>query len=100
MRFFTKDTRSAVEAKAAAQWIAFAPMVFQATKALRDLGILEAVERAGGHGLTLEEIIAQLRLPPYGVRVLVEAGLGIGLLIVNDGRYTTTQQHNSCCTTP
>ena len=91
MSFFTKDTRSAVEAKAAAQWIAFAPMVFQATKALRDLGILEAVERAGAHGLALEEITAQVKLPPYGVRVLVEAGLGIGLLIVNEQRYTTTR---------
>jgi len=91
MTFFTKDTRSAVEAKAAAQWIAFAPMVFQATKALRDLGILEAVERAGGRGLTLEEITTQVKLPAYGVRVLVEAGLGIGLVIVNDGRYTLTR---------
>ncbi len=91
MSFFTKDTRSAVEAKAAAQWIAFAPMVFQATKALRDLGILEAVEQAGEHGLTLDEVTAHLKLPPYGVRVLVEAGLGIGLLIVNDGRYCTTR---------
>ncbi len=32
-----------------------------------------------------------VKLPPYGVRVLLEAGLGIGLLIVNDGRYTTTR---------
>jgi hypothetical protein len=91
MSIFTKDTRTAVEAKAAAQWIAFAPMVFQATKALRDLGILEAVERAGAGGLALEEITTQVKLPPYGVRVLVEAGLGIGLLIVNDERYTTTR---------
>jgi hypothetical protein len=91
MSFFTRDTRSAAEAKAAAQWIAFAPMVFQATKALRDLGILEAVERAGAHGLTLEEVTAQVKLPPYGVRVLMEAGLGIGLLLLNDQRYTTTR---------
>jgi hypothetical protein len=91
MTFFARDTRSAVEAKEAAQWIAFAPMVFQATKALRDLGILDALERAGAEGMTLEALTAEVKLPPYGVRVLVEAGLGIGLIIVNDGRYAITR---------
>lgn len=91
MNFFSKDTRSALEAIDMAQWIAFAPVVFQASLALRDLGILERVAESKSAGLTLEEIEARTNLPHYGVRVLVEAGLGIGLLLRNDGKYTITK---------
>ncbi len=91
MDFFSKDTRSALEAIDLAQWIAFAPVVFQASLALRDLGILEKVAESKSKGLTLEEIESKTKLPHYGVRVLVEAGLGIGLLLRNDGKYTITK---------
>ena len=91
MEFFEKDARSVVEAKAAAQWIAFAPMVFQATRSLRNLGILEAIDDAGDQGLTLGEVVAKVKLPEYGVRVLLEAGLGIGLVILNGERYRVTR---------
>jgi hypothetical protein len=79
------------ESKEAAQQIAFGPMVFQATKALRDLGILHVLEDAPAPGLTLEEIVERVHLSPYGVRVLVEAGLGIGLIITNNERYALTR---------
>ena len=91
MNFFTKDTKSAFEAITAAQFIAFAPIVFQATKSLRDLGILTMVEESSIHGVTLEEIHTKLKLSEYGVRVLLEAGLGIGLVIKNDDKYTITK---------
>jgi hypothetical protein len=91
MNFFTKDTKSAFEAITAAQMIAFAPIVFQATKSLRDLGILAKVEESGINGITLEEIYPALNLSEYGARVLLEAGLGIGLLIKNDHKYTITK---------
>ena len=90
MTFFTKDNKSAFDAITAAQFIAFAPIVFQATKSMRDLGILEMVEGAGINGITLEEIYTKLNLSEYGVRVLLEAGLGIGLIIKNDNLYTIT----------
>lgn len=91
MNFFEKDTKTAMEAIKSAQWIAFAPIVFQASLALRDLGILEAVEAAKTEGLTLDQIVKKTNLPEYGVRVLVEAGLGIGLLTVNKGVYHLTK---------
>lgn len=75
MNFFTKDTKSAFEAITNAQFIAFAPIVFQATKSLRDLGILAMVEDSGINGVTLEEVYTKLKLSEYGARVLLEAGL-------------------------
>ena len=91
MDFFSKDNRSALEAIDLAQWIAFAPIVFQASLALRDLGILEHVAESKSAGLTIEDIEVKTNLPHYGVRVLVEAGLGIGLLVRNEGKYTITK---------
>ncbi|SFX92736.1 O-methyltransferase [Cytophaga hutchinsonii ATCC 33406] len=91
MRFYQEEKHSAVDAKFEAQKIAFAPFVFQASMALRDLGILKIIEDSGTAGITQEEIVAKLTLSNYGVRVLVEAGLGMGLLIINDGKYTITR---------
>ncbi len=91
MEFFTKDNKRALEAIDLAQWIAFAPIVFQASLALRDLGILEQVSKSKMEGLSLEEIEAKTNLPHYGTRVLVEAGLGIGLLLRNNDKYTITK---------
>lgn len=91
MDFFAKDTKNALEAKEYAQWIAFAPMVFQATRALRSTGILQHIEDHWRSGITLEELTHKTGLSNYGVRVLVEAGLGIGLILLNDGKYTLTR---------
>jgi ubiquinone/menaquinone biosynthesis C-methylase UbiE len=91
MRFYQEEKLAAVDAKFEAQKIAFAPFVFQASIALRDLGILQVIEDAGNVGISQEDIVAQLTLSNYGVRVLVEAGLGMGLLIFNDGKYSITR---------
>ena len=90
MDFFETDKLSALEAKEKAQWLAFAPVVFQSTRVLRDSGILKEVE-SSVQGLTLEEITQKINLPAYGVRVLVEAALGIGLLTFRDERYFATK---------
>jgi ubiquinone/menaquinone biosynthesis C-methylase UbiE len=90
MNFFEKEKLSALQAKEEAQWITFAPFVFQATRVLRDSGILTLIE-SNRQGMTLDEVIAEIKLPPYGVRVLVEAALGIGLLVLTDGRYKITK---------
>jgi ubiquinone/menaquinone biosynthesis C-methylase UbiE len=90
MNFFESDSSTALEAKEKAQWIAFAPVVFQATRVLRDSGILKAVEEHP-EGVTLELIQQKVSLPAYGVRVLVEAALGIGLMVIADGKYRLTK---------
>jgi ubiquinone/menaquinone biosynthesis C-methylase UbiE len=74
-----------------AQKIAFAPFVFQASLALRDLGILKIIEDAGIDGISQEDIVSKGTLSNYGVRVLAEAGLGMGLLLFNEGKYTMTR---------
>lgn len=89
--FFETDTLKALQAKEKAQWIAFGPFVFQATRALRNTGILQIAQDNLKDGITLEEISRQAKLPHYGTRVLVEAGLGIGLLICKDDRYYATK---------
>ncbi len=88
MDFFEHDKLSALEAKEKAQWIAFAPVVFQSSRVLRDSGILKAVE---SNGLSFDEIVSQVKLPMYGVRVLVEAALGIGLLTFREDKYFITK---------
>lgn len=91
MGFFKKEKKTALEAIEYAQWIAYAPVVFQATRSLRNSGILQAVANSGKKGLTLEEIVLQVNLPEYGVRVLLESGLGTGLFLENNKKYTTTK---------
>jgi ubiquinone/menaquinone biosynthesis C-methylase UbiE len=90
MNFFEKEKLSAVQAKEEAQWITFAPFVFQATRVLRDSGILSLVE-SHREGITLEDVTKQIKLPAYGIRVLIEAALGIGLLTLKDGKYKITK---------
>ncbi|MGX5819568.1 class I SAM-dependent methyltransferase [Chitinophaga lutea] len=91
MNFFTKETKTALQAKEQALWLAFAPIAFQASKALRDMGILQAVAEAGTQGITLDEILEKVSLSRYSTRVLLEAGLGLDMLLVNDKRYTLTK---------
>ena len=88
MKFFSKDKKSAFESKEAAQWIAFGPVIFQVARVLRDKGILELIEKSGSIGLTNEEIAEEVKLSNYGVRVLLESGLSLGLVLVNDKKYT------------
>lgn len=89
--FFSKDTQSAFDAKVEAQRIAFGPVVFQACRVLRHTGLLELVHRSGERGVVLAEAMAGSGLPRYGAKVLLEAGLGIGLFCLNEGRFTLTK---------
>ncbi|MBK7997976.1 MAG: methyltransferase [Verrucomicrobia bacterium] len=91
MSLFSQDNKSAFDAKAEAQRIAYAPVAFQACRVLRTEGILEAVQKSGSAGITLAEVVAKVSLPRYGVKVLMEAGLGVGLFCLNEGRYTITK---------
>jgi hypothetical protein len=91
MNFFNKDKKSAMEAKEMAQFIAFGPVVFQVARVMRDSGILTVLESSGKKGMTHAEIVEAVKLPDYGVRVLLESSLGIGLVIINDKKYSITK---------
>src|SRR5690348_15394771 len=88
--FFENDNLTALEAKEKAQWIACAPIVFQATRVLRDSGILLSIAKHQD-GLTQAEVANFVKVPRYGIRVLMEAALGMGLLTLKDGRYRITK---------
>jgi ubiquinone/menaquinone biosynthesis C-methylase UbiE len=78
---------TALEAISAAQKLAFSPIAFQASVALVRLEILDAVERAGDDGASVEEIAAKVGLDTYGVGVLLEMGASVGLVWARGDRY-------------
>ena len=41
--------------------------------------------------LTIAGVAARIGLPRYGIKVLLESGLGIGLFCLNDDRFTLTR---------
>ena len=91
-RVFDAKPRSAIASVAAAQRLAFAPIVFQAVRALRDLGILSALDAAGELGKSIEVIADELQLSQYGVRVLVESGVSAGVVEpVEDDSFCVTK---------
>lgn len=91
MVHFNKDKKSAFQAKEAAQWIAFGPVIFQVSRVLRNSGILQIIEDSGKEGMPIADIAEKVKLPLYGVRVLLESALGIGLVIVVEDQYILTR---------
>ncbi len=77
---YTKDRLSAREAQRLAQFIAFGPIVFQASRLMLKLGILEALR---DNPLTLEEVAGKAGISIYAAKVLLEASLSIGTVIVD-----------------
>ncbi len=84
---FEKDSLKAFEAIDRAQLIAFAPYVWEATRLLIKKGILAAVADARNNGITINDVTQQTNMSHYGVRILLEAGLGIGLVFRKEGKY-------------
>src|SRR5258708_40322538 len=91
MNYFASDPKTAYDAKSEAQRIAFAPIVFQACRVLRNFGILEMVQKSGDAGMSLGDVVSKAGLPRYGVKALMEAGLGIGFVRLKAGRFTLTK---------
>lgn len=85
---FDKDPLTALQAVSAAQWLAFAPLAFQATAVMRDRGVLAALAEApAGEGCSLDEVAQATGLSAYATRVLLEAGLGLHIVWRREGRY-------------
>jgi ubiquinone/menaquinone biosynthesis C-methylase UbiE len=84
------DPLSLADARLEAQKLVFGPLLFQATRLLRDLGILRAL-RSPRAGLSLDEITAQVAISRDGVLVLLEAGLAAGVVRCEGERYFLTK---------
>ncbi len=88
---YTKEQKTALEAQRLAQEIAFGPVVFQISQLMVKFGVLEALCNAP-KGLTMAEVATQTKLSDYAVKILLEASLSIGTVIVsNDDRFSITK---------
>ncbi|MDR0953532.1 MAG: methyltransferase domain-containing protein [Elusimicrobiota bacterium] len=79
-----------VDAKSLAQRIAFAPLTFQAVRAMLEFGLIKIIDDATG-GLTLQEIEAKCPQTHYTISTLLEVGLFTDIFELEDGRYKTTK---------
>jgi len=78
---------TALQAKSEAQKIAFSAISFEAAVCLLRLGILQSVSEAGDDGANASYIASKLDLSEYGVKVLLDMGLSMNLVWLNEDRY-------------
>jgi len=85
------QTMTAIEAKFEAQKLAFGPFFFQAVVAMRELGVLDAINSKRS-GLTLDVLCDELNLTSYGLSVLLEAGMAANVIEKTaEDRYKLTK---------
>ena len=89
---YTKETLSAREAQRLAEFIAWGPVVFQASRIMLKWGIFDLLRDSDG-GLTRQEICEQTGYSDYAIKCLLEASLCIGtvLLDVNTNKYSLSK---------
>lgn len=80
MEKFSKDKISAIDAKFEAQKIAFAPLTFQAIRAMLDLGVLQKISDSGDDGISAQELSRTLDISEYGIKVLCEMAVGMNVI--------------------
>ncbi|HUN19780.1 MAG: class I SAM-dependent methyltransferase [Muribaculaceae bacterium] len=79
---YTVDRMSARKAQRLAEYIAFGPVIFEASRLMVKYGILDML-RDSADGLTIDEVASQASISRYAAKVLLEASLSIGTVIVN-----------------
>ena len=82
--FFRDDDIRAIDAKTRAQEIAFAPMTFQAIRAMLELGLLQLIEDAGDKGIRATELSEKSGVSLYGVNLLCEMALGMKVIKLSE----------------
>jgi 2-polyprenyl-3-methyl-5-hydroxy-6-metoxy-1,4-benzoquinol methylase len=76
--FKNNDSASALDAQYNAQKIAFAPVVFQVARCMRDFGVLQALFDCQD-GQSVEQLCAKTKLSAYGLKVLLESSLSVDI---------------------
>ena len=89
--FQDNDKKTALEAQYEAQRIAFAPIIFQVAKSMRDLGILEILYENDKIGLTIDEIAKKATLTTYGIQTLLETSLSADIVKIEEDKYFITK---------
>ena len=82
LKQYTEETRSAKEAQRLAEFIAWGPIVFQASRLMVKFGILSLL-RESEKGLTRADICRETKLSDYAVKCLLEASLCIGTVLID-----------------
>jgi SAM-dependent methyltransferase len=88
--FFDNDKKSVLEAQYEAQKIAFAPVIFQVAKAMRDLGVLQYLYD-NKTGATLEDTVNETGLSKYALKVMLETSLSADIVKKQNGCYYITK---------
>lgn len=83
---YTKERFSAVQAQRMAQEIAFGPIVFQVSRLMLKLGILQQLSD-NREGMSLEQISQAVGLSSYATQVLLEASLTIGTVLIKEEKF-------------
>jgi len=91
MKFpFNFPNKTAQEAIYDAQKIAFSPMTFQAVRIAWKRGLLETLAQ-NSQGLTPKEVAEKVEMRLYGIRVILESCLSIGVVSFKDEKYCITK---------
>ena len=89
--FFNHDALSAYDAQYEAQKIAFAPIVFQVTRIMRDKGLLDLLYEHRKQGLNFKQISQDSLISNYGLKILLETGLSANIIKLIDSHYYLTK---------
>ena len=79
---YTEEHLTAREAQKRAEWIAWGPAVFQASRLMVKTGILQLLHDSS-EGLTRQQICQATGLSDYAAKCLLEAALTIGTVLVD-----------------
>ena len=77
--FENNDTVSALEAQYNAQRIAFAPIIFQVARSMRDLGVLDVLHQHK-EGMNIDALVKTTGLSRYGLVTLLETSLSADIV--------------------
>lgn len=91
IQLFNDSEISATDAKSMAQYIAFAPYLFQAVAAMRDLKIFAAIDKSRRTGISLESICERTGVSEYGVAILLDFAETSGLIRREAEKYYLTK---------
>ena len=80
---YTKEKMSAFDAQRLAEFIAFGPVVFQASRLMIKFGILDLLNDHS-QGMTCEELVEATGLSDYAVKCLTDASLSSGTILIDD----------------
>lgn len=89
---YSKEQLSAREAQRQAEYIAWAPVIFQVSRLMVKLGVLDLL-RDSLNGLTIGELQSKTTLSRYALKILLEASLSAGTVLIDTDtdRYTISK---------